>query len=62
MSSAAEEPDRLQALTAELTAAAERLRAHEGEAEEASALAAECARLAGEAAAELEARARAAGA
>jgi len=54
--------DRLAALTRGLTDAAARLRAEELEPEEAAALADECARIATEAAAELDARARAAGA
>jgi hypothetical protein len=54
------EADRLQALTVALEEAAVRLRDGELAPEEAAALAEECARLAGEAAAELDRRGRAA--
>lgn len=54
--------DRLATLTEQLGEAAERLRADDLTPEDAAALAEECARIATEAATELDARARAAGA
>jgi hypothetical protein len=57
-----EDADRLATLTGALTDAAARLRAEDLTPEEAAALADECARIATEAASELDTRARAAGA
>jgi hypothetical protein len=55
------EPDRLQQLSDQLEQAAAQLRADELEPQQAAQLVEECARLAGEAASELDRRVRAAG-